>query len=130
MRLTENFHLSEFACKDEDQTPVPHELKLNVQRLASALQLVRDRVGAPLKINSGYRTPAHNRAVGGSPNSQHLFARAADVHPPGGVTPEQLHDHFLLAIDLGEIPDGGLGLYTWGVHYDHGRAGRRWDERG
>lgn len=129
MRLTENFHLSEFACKDRHRTPVPDHLLINVQLLAEALQTVRDRVGAPLEVSSGYRTRRHNRAVGGSPGSQHLMARAADIHPPGGVTPEELWEHFHLAIELKEIPDGGLGLYDWGVHYDQGPAGRRWDQR-
>lgn len=129
MRLTDHFTLSEFACKDRERTPVPAEHMESVQRLADALEVVRQRVGAPLRLNSAYRTPEHNRSVGGSPRSQHVLAKAADVRPPSGMTAEQLWEHFAFAIERGEIQDGGLGLYDTFVHYDVGPAGRRWDYR-
>jgi len=45
-----------------------------------ALQAVRDRVGA-LIVNSGYRTPAHNAAVGGATWSRHIYGDAFDLVP-------------------------------------------------
>src|SRR3546814_8632303 len=44
-----------------------------------ALQRLRDTLGAPLIVTSGYRSPAHNRAEGGKPGSRHLVGEAFDV---------------------------------------------------
>lgn len=46
------------------------------------IENLRKRYGKPIRINSGWRSPDHNRAVGGSPHSQHLYGRAADLHIP------------------------------------------------
>jgi hypothetical protein len=43
----------------------------------------------PLVVTSGYRTPEHNRAVGGAPHSQHLYMRALDIACPELLTWEQ-----------------------------------------
>lgn len=43
------------------------------------LDEARDIAGIQFKINSGYRTPAHNRKVGGGTASSHLIGRAADI---------------------------------------------------
>ena len=51
MKLTENFALSEFRCKDGSD--VPEELLENVQLLADNLQKLRDRLGEPIRIVSG-----------------------------------------------------------------------------
>ena len=44
------------------------------------LQPLRDKVKRPLVLNSGYRSPALNRSVGGTKESQHLKGEAADIH--------------------------------------------------
>ena len=64
MRLTKNFNLSEFDCKDG--TEMPSELLANVLELAENLQVLRDFVGVPIKINSSYRSLSHNANIGGS----------------------------------------------------------------
>ena len=43
------------------------------------LDRIRERLGVPIYINSGYRCPAHNAEVGGVPNSQHVEGTAADI---------------------------------------------------
>lgn len=43
------------------------------------LDKVREMWGKPLGVNSGYRSPELNRAVGGKPNSQHLKGEASDI---------------------------------------------------
>ena len=53
------------------------------------LEPLREALGRPLKISSGYRSPAVNRAVGGAPESAHLKGCAADVTAQG-LTPEQI----------------------------------------
>ncbi|RJO67433.1 MAG: DUF882 domain-containing protein [Myxococcales bacterium] len=47
--------------------------------LLDALEDLRERVGWPLVVNSAYRCPEHNAAVGGKPKSKHLEGIAADV---------------------------------------------------
>ncbi len=42
-------------------------------------QIIRDELGVPVRVNSGYRCPEHNRNIGGSPNSQHMNGNAADL---------------------------------------------------
>jgi len=45
----------------------------------SLLDLAREKFDKPIHINSGYRTPAHNDAVGGTEKSSHLKGLAADI---------------------------------------------------
>ena len=124
--LTRNFNLSEFRCKDG--TGVPPEYLCNVRVLATNLQVIRARIGEPLVIISGYRSPAHNTAVGGTTNSYHLSAQAADIRC-GGLSPVELRQVILDLIESGEIMQGGLGLYDTFVHYDIRGTKARWDER-
>lgn len=53
-------------------------IKVN-RELVRGLEVLRANVGGPLKVVSGYRDPAHNQAVGGATNSQHLYGNACDV---------------------------------------------------
>ena len=81
--LSRSFRAKEFACKDgTDPLFVDSEL-------VQVLQAIRDHFGAPVVITSGYRTAAHNRAVGGAFYSQHQYGRAADIRV-SGVPVEQL----------------------------------------
>ena len=76
-KLSANFTVAEFACKDGSD-PVFVD-----SSLAALLQKIRDHFGRPVVITSGYRTAAHNAAVGGSKSSQHLLGRAADFYVEG-----------------------------------------------
>ena len=79
------FKEKEFACKCCGQLPLstgsgqaPRE---NVKALVSeVLDPVRDKLGMPIVVNSGYRCERHNKDVGGVRNSQHLRGEAADIH--------------------------------------------------
>lgn len=71
-----------------DNTP-DEEVVTNLHRLCVELEKVRLLVG-PLKINSGYRSPSLNAAVGGSPKSYHLLGLAADFDPVPSVTHDQV----------------------------------------
>ena len=51
-----------------------------VSLVGEVLEPVRERLGRPIIVNSGYRCPIHNAAVGGVANSQHLRGEAADLH--------------------------------------------------
>lgn len=128
MNLTRNFTLQEFACNDENHTPVPDELLPNIKLLAENLQVLRDFLGCPIQINSGYRTPAYNKKIGGAPLSQHVQGRAADIRTPK-FTPAQVHAAILQLINEGKMMQGGVGFYDSWVHYDVRGFKARWDLR-
>lgn len=123
MQLSTNFSLSEFKCKDG--TDVPNELLPNVQLLANNLQVLRDYLGEPIHINSGYRSPAYNKKVGGKQLSQHLKANAADITTKS-KTPKQLAAIIEKLIAQGKMKQGGLGIYPGFVHYDVRGTKARW----
>jgi len=68
-----NFSRWEFRCRDGCGLD-----SIDIETLM-LLQEVRDHFGQPVKINSAHRCPAHNASIGGKPQSQHLYARAADI---------------------------------------------------
>lgn len=115
--LAPNFRLSEFLHAD-DPVPPPWILD-NLARLANRLQVVRDLLGKPVIINSGYRTPAHNQKVGGAPNSMHLQGMAADFVVAG--TPAAEVQKFL------KNWTGGMGCYTHFTHLDIRPSYARWN---
>lgn len=122
--LTKNFSREEFACKDG--TPVPKKLIGNVTELAQNLQALRDYLGVPVHITgSGYRTPSHNKKVKGAKNSQHLYAKAADINADG-YTPIELAAVIETLIEEGKMKQGGIGLYKNFVHYDIRGKKARW----
>lgn len=85
MKLSKNFELEEFIRSETatklgiDNRPSP-EIIANIQLLVdTVLQPVRDQISYPFHINSGYRSPALNKAVKGSSRSAHLQGLAADI---------------------------------------------------
>ncbi len=126
MRLTENFRKEEFDSKDG--ACMPNDVLNNIAELAKNVQIIRDYVGVPLTINSGYRSPAHNKSVGGVANSYHVQGKASDLSS-SKITPKKLYDAILKLIADGKIYNGGVGIYNTFVHYDIGVKGRRWDYR-
>ena len=77
MKLTAHFSLDEMKCKDG--TPVPKKHLTNVKALFMCLERIREVWGKPVTIISGYRTESYNKKCGGSENSKHLNAMAADI---------------------------------------------------
>lgn len=82
-KLTEHFTLEELSRSTTavrqglDNTP-PAKLVPNLKRVAEHLEIVRAHFGRPVNVYSGYRSPAVNKAVGGSATSAHRFGLAAD----------------------------------------------------
>lgn len=129
--LTRNFKISEFDCRDG--TPVPEQYKNNAREVAENLQIIRDYVNVRykergeiiIKITSAFRTPSHNKKVGGAKNSQHLKAKAADIYAPKLSTIE-LYKLILKLINLGKIDIKGLGIYEDFIHCDTRKNVARW----
>jgi hypothetical protein len=94
MNLSENFTLEEMIASETasrhhiDQTP-SNDVLMNLRRLALFLEDVRKLLGKPLHINSAYRSPLANEAVGGKKTSQHCRGTAADIKVKG-MTPDQV----------------------------------------
>lgn len=96
-QLTKNFKLSEF------QSPDTQEVKID-SGLVNKLQQLRDQVGRPVIVTSGYRTPEHNRAIGGAERSFHMQGLAADIVVEGMSSAE-------LADVAKQIGFTGIGVY-------------------
>ncbi len=124
MKLTENFSLDEFHCKDG--TSVPNEYLDNVMELANNLQILRDKVKCPLHINSGYRSPDYNIKIGGVKSSQHLEAKAADI-TCRDYSPDEVANIIEALIATGKMKEGGLGRYRGFIHYDIRGTRSRWN---
>lgn len=124
MKLTQNFNLSEFACKDG--TPVPEEKIERIQILAEQLQVLRNYLEKPIRINSAYRTEEYNRQIGGVSNSQHVQCNAADIVAVG-LDAKQVQDAIEYLITAGKMQQGGLGRYASFTHYDIRGYRARWE---
>ena len=127
MKLTENFSLHEFRCKDGSD--VPEELMENVRDLAENLQVLRDHLGKPIRLISGYRSPEYNKKIGGAKKSQHMQAKAGDLVVKG-MTPDEVKAAIVELIKEGKMKKGGVGLYTHFTHYDVRGFNARWYGKG
>ena len=111
-----NFSPAEIACRGTGQ------IKMHPEAL-DKLQALRDRLGKPLIVRSAYRSPEHNRRVGGAPRSKHMDGTAFDIamanHDPEAFEAAARAVGFL---GFGYYPRSGF------MHIDLGPA-RTWGER-
>ena len=126
-KLTENFNLSEFRCRDGSD--VPEELMSNVQKLATNLQVLRDHLGVPIRVISGYRSKRYNTRIKGARKSQHMSAKAADIKI-SGMSPSEVKAAIVKLIKEGKMAIGGIGLYKTFTHYDVRGRNARWYGKG
>lgn len=100
--LTKNFVRSEFDCS------CGCSAQMVDPELAAKLQIIRDKLGKPIKITSGYRCLTRNLQAGGGTNSRHRYGMAADW---------RLKDRSLNPVALGIIAQavgfGGVGIYWY-----------------
>lgn len=92
--ISPHFKLKEFIASDTatrkriDNTPLPEHVE-NLKKVAEKiLEPVRNHYGKPVRINSSYRSPALNAAVGGSLKSQHCNGEAVDFEIDGLANPD------------------------------------------
>ena len=124
MKLTNNFNKAEFDCKCGCE--MPKEVLINIQKLANQLQILRNKVGVSVKINSAYRCIKHNKSIGGVSNSQHVLGKASDV-VINGFKASKTFDSISELINDGDMLQGGLGAYDSFTHYDIRKTKARWD---
>ena len=125
MKLTNNFNKSEFECKCGCE--MPEDVFLQIQKLASQLQYIRDFIRLPMRITSGYRCKSHNKEVGGVSNSQHVLGKASDIQVSDS-SPEAIYQVIDTLAEYGHVLQGGLGLYNTFTHYDIRKTRARWDK--
>ena len=94
-RLTEHFNFSEFARTSRQEFAQANNDAAaghigNLLSLCAQLEKVRAMFHRPIFITSGFRCPELNAAVGGAPNSQHLFGLAADFVVEGFQDPTSM----------------------------------------
>ena len=126
MKLTHNFSKSEFECKSGEDMPL--DVLENVKLLAIQLQKIREYVGKPIRINSAYRSKAHNKAIGGVKTSQHILGKAADI-TIDTFTPDEvisIIENMLTNEMLGGFHIGGIGSYRTFTHVDIRDKKARW----
>lgn len=111
-----NFSPAEIACRGDGS------IKVNEEAL-DCLQALRDLTGQPMIVLSGYRSPAHNRRVGGARASKHMEGAAFDI---------SMTNHDPVAFEAAARKAGflGFGFYPRSgfMHIDLGPA-RSWGER-
>ena len=114
-KLSQNFRVREFACADgTDPIFIDSEL-------VDILQKIRTHFGKPVTISSAYRTPDHNKAVGGTSYSQHMYGKAADIKV-SGVSPKKVASYAESLLSN----KGGVGVYSTFTHIDVRDTCSRW----
>ena len=113
-KIGKYFTAKEFRCRDGSQIIFVDDY------LVSILDILRNKIGKPVIINSGYRTPEWNTKCGGAKYSYHMRGMAADIRVDG-ITPKEL------ANELKKIvPDKcGIIVYKSWVHFDV-RTGKKY----
>lgn len=112
LKLTPNFTLKEFiSVNDPDGWEFDVRVLNNLYKLANRIQVIRDLINKPIHITSGYRSPVHNKNVGGEQNSYHIKGMAADIVVVG-MSPVQVEK-------LLHGWTGGLGTYTKTAEFNH-----------
>jgi zinc D-Ala-D-Ala carboxypeptidase len=116
-QLTANFSLQELT---KSETALRHNLPNDPDEKAIAnlkvlceqvLQPVREHYGKGVKVNSGYRHPDVNAAVGGSKTSDHCQGQAADIEIPG-VPNHELAEYIAKTYKFTQVI---LEFYTPGI---------------
>jgi hypothetical protein len=94
---------------------------------ANVLEPLRVAMGEPIKIGSGYRSPALNRAVGGVSNSQHMRGQAADLCIDGDLQKgKRWFNYIRQHLDFDQLiwEHNAKGSYWVHVSYVHPSQGR------
>ena len=107
MKLSEHFSLAEMCKTSANLDNVPNEAQVeNLKRLCGWLEMLRSEWNKcygegndPIFINSGFRSEAVNKAVGGVKGSNHLSGCAADIRVAGI---EQLVRYATILLDISD----------------------------
>lgn len=91
MQLSEHFSLAEMTATSHGPNVPTPEIIANLTVTANGMEEIRGLLGdKPIHVNSGYRSPTVNKAVGGVANSAHLTGEACDFVCPAFGTPLEI----------------------------------------
>jgi len=105
MKLSPNFSLAEFVSPDDPVKPSEDIIESLTELCLRVLEPLRGMVGKPITVTSGWRSKAHNKAVGGASGSMHLTGIAVDIAVPD----DQMLKVAAIASKLPAV--GGVGVY-------------------
>lgn len=127
--MAEFFTKSELTRSDTaqtlkiDNTPTPEALAALDALMWNVLDPIRRMWGKPIIVNSGYRCPKLNAAIGGSATSQHMKGEAADITAGDPTKNKELFDMIAQsAIPFDQLIDEKN--YRW-IHVSYRPNGRR-----
>ena len=119
MMLTKNLSIEEYFRGEV----VTDELKNNAIALAvNVFQPLRDYMGVPINVNSGYRSPAYNKKIGGAKGSQHTKAEAIDLDTRSIELNKKMFDYIKDNLEFDQLINEFN--YAW-IHVSFSRKGNR-----
>lgn len=97
-----------------DNTPTEEVTRNLTELVDNVLDPLREWYGKPIRVNSGYRCPALNKAVGGVANSQHLTGQAADIDVNDRSENRRLMKHIEDNLDFDQLiwENGGAWVHV------------------
>ena len=127
MKLSQHFSLEEMtksqtAVRKKIDNTAPPEVVENLKALCeNVLEKIRLHFGRPIMVNSGYRGPKLNKAIGGAKTSQHMTGQAADIEIPGisnkilfcWIRDNLNFDQLILEFHKEGVPDSGWVHVSW-----------------
>ena len=89
--MTPHFSFKELTATEQSLPNIPSDFQIaRLKNLANNLEIIRNTLGYPMRINSAFRSESVNRAVGGSQSSSHCDGDAADFICQKFGTPKQI----------------------------------------
>jgi hypothetical protein len=132
MKISKHLTLEELITsqtatrKGIDNTPsaqVISNLKLVAEKVFEPL---REGLGKPIKISSGYRSPALNKIIGGAKNSQHTTGEALDLQGIGGLKNSEIFNYIKNNLDYSQlIWEYGTDKEPAWVHVSYKKSGNQ-----
>jgi zinc D-Ala-D-Ala carboxypeptidase len=127
MKLSQHFTLEEMTKSQTGSRKaienIPGEKEIESLKLLceNVLEKVRVHFGRPVTVNSGYRGPKLNKAIGGAKNSQHMTGQAADIEIAGmsnkvlfcWIRDNLDFDQLILEFHKEGVPDSGWVHVSW-----------------
>jgi len=134
-QITPHFNIGEFKCSANGEVLINAEVIAHIQRLEK-FRVWYNRV---MIVNSGYRTPEYNAAIGGAKESQHMLGLAADIALPMGefsAYSKARKEEYLQNVRKkwtelcnNDGLGGGVGFYNTFFHLDSRKTAAFWDRR-
>lgn len=103
LTLEELIHSDTAKAKGIDNSPTNEHLKYLIEIANNIFQPLRDGIGKPIRISSGYRSEKLNKAVGGSKTSQHNKGQALDLVATPGFTNKDIFDYIKKNLEFDQM---------------------------